>query len=265
MCDKITTSTANVKTDSLSANEILSYSNSDINILCFDTIDSTNLEAKRRADENLTTPLLIVANSQSAGRGRLGRSFYSPSDTGLYMSLMLKPDDCADIVCMTTAAAVCVTDALEKLCNIESQIKWVNDIYINNKKVCGILCEAVTNPKTSRIEGIIIGIGINISTDTFPSDIKDIAVSLKQYVDRNKLCAMITDNLINTCTQLSQRNFIEKYKARSLVLGKEITYTENGINKTATAIDIDKNGGLVIRTEDGTKTLSTGEITVRVK
>lgn len=249
----------------LSAESISLNLKSKADVFCFDVIDSTNSEAKRNSLKLTDTPLLFVTNAQTAGRGRLGRSFYSPKDTGLYMSLMLKAkEDVQDIVCMTTAVSVCVTDALKTLCNIDAEIKWVNDIYIGSKKVCGILCEAVTDEKTCKIKGIIIGIGINISTTDFPQELSQTAVSLGQAIDRSRLCAIITDNIIEMYENIGSRDFITKYKERSLVLGKKINYTENGVTKKATAIDIDNNGGLVIETESGIKTLSTGEITVRL-
>ena len=250
----------------LSALNINSKLNYKVDVKCFDTIDSTNSEAKRNSHKLTDTPLLFVADSQTAGRGRLGRSFYSPKDTGLYMSLMLKAkDDIKDIVCMTTAVSVCVTDAIKTLCGIDAKIKWVNDIYIDSKKVCGILCEAVTDETSSKIKGIIIGIGVNISTTDFPDELINIASSLGQAIDKNHLCALITDNIISMYENIESRAFIEEYKKRSLVLGKKINYTEDGITKEAVAIDIDQNGGLVIETENKIKTLSTGEITIRLK
>lgn len=255
-------------TDIENVQEIFKYLKADIPVYYYDTINSTNARAKLfcESHQNTDIDVLFVANHQSEGRGRLGRSFYSPSDSGLYMSLVTTPPkDTSDMVCLTTAAAVCVTRALEELCNIKPQIKWVNDIYIDNKKVCGILCEAVTNDKTNAIDYVIIGIGVNISTTDFPKEISDIATSIGQDINRNELCAKITDNLINMKSAIANRSFINEYKAHSLVLGKEITYTENGKTKSATAIDIDQNGGLIIKTADGIKTLSTGEITVRVK
>ena len=249
----------------LSAENISSNSTQKLNVFCFDTIDSTNSEAKRNSHKLTDTPLLFVANSQTAGRGRLGRSFYSPKDTGLYMSLMLKAKkDVQDTVCMTTAVSVCVTDALKELCDVDAQIKWVNDIYVDSKKVCGILCEAVTDDAMN-IKGIIIGIGINISTTDFPDELICTATSLRQAVDKNRLCALITDNIIAMYEDIESRAFIKEYRKRSLVLGKEINYTENGITKEAVAVDIDRNGGLVVKSENGIKTLSTGEITLRLK
>ncbi len=252
------------------AREILKYLKADIPVFYYDTIDSTNTQAKRfyekHKHDSIDTPTLFVADHQSKGKGRLGRSFYSPSRTGLYMSLMIKADNINEnIVCLTTAVSVCVTDALTQLCDIDPKIKWVNDIYVNDKKICGILCEALTNPDSQKIDAIIIGIGVNIDTKDFPKELSDIATSVGQAVNRNELCAKITDNIIDMCKTIDDRKFIEKYKARSLVLNREITYFENGLTKSATAIDIDNNGGLIIQSKNGIKTLSTGEITVRLK
>lgn len=252
------------------AQEVLKYLKSEVSIIPYETTDSTNTQAKlycgKFKDSGVISPVLFIANHQNGGKGRLGRSFYSPADSGLYMSLLIKAEQIEnDIVCVTTATAVCVCDAIKKLCNITPKIKWVNDIYIEDKKVCGILCEAVTNPDTMKIEYLIIGIGVNVSTKNFPDEIKDIATKLPVKVNKNKLCAYITDNIIDELSHINDRNFITKYKELSLVLNKDITYTENGTTKTATAVDIDQNGGLVIKTENGLQTLSTGEITVRIK
>lgn len=253
------------------AQEVLKHLKSDVSIIPYDTTDSTNTQAKlycgQFKNEGISSPVLFIANHQIGGKGRLGRTFFSPADSGLYMSLLIKADEIQeDIVCLTTATAVCVANAIEKLCSITPDIKWVNDIYIDNKKVCGILCEAVTNPDTMKIEYIIIGVGVNIAVKSFPSEIKDIATSLPVKTDKNKLCAYITDNIINELSCIGDRSFIDKYKERCMVLGKEITYIENEETKEATAIDIDRNGGLVIKTQNGeTKTLCTGEITVKMK
>lgn len=258
------TDNKNLNSSALCAKDISAYLKNDVKIICFDVIDSTNNEAKRNAGA-MRSPTLFVANEQTAGRGRLGRQFYSPNDTGLYMSLYLDIEsEYSDIVCMTSAAAVCVTDALVELCDVDPKIKWVNDIYLNDKKICGILCEGVNSSDKNKLSGIIIGIGINISTTDFPKELLQIAGAVGTNLDRNKLCALICDNIIQMQKSIKDRNFIDKYKERSMVLGNEITYIENGQAKTATAIDIDIDGGLVIKTGEETKTLCSGEISVRL-
>ncbi len=248
------------------AQSIKKHLNNNVDEYYYDSIDSTNSEAKRHTIHSGCDFALFVADHQTNGRGRLGRTFYSPSDTGLYMSLLFKNTaDTENILKLTTATAVCVCESLEKLCGVCVKIKWVNDIYLQNKKVCGILCEAITDKDHSSIDSIVVGIGINLCTKDFPSDIKDIATSLNTTIDKNALCADITNRLIYAVKNISSVSFIKEYKERSLVLGKEIFYTQDGVTKSATALDIDSLGALIIKTDDGTKTLSSGEISVRVK
>ncbi len=233
-----------------------------VEMLKFDVIDSTNLEAKRRIKQGCKLPLLITADTQTAGKGRMGRSFYSPDKTGLYMSFAYTPEtDFSDSVTVTSAAAVAVVRAIEELTDLKPKIKWVNDIYIDNKKVCGILTEAVTGEKTA----IIIGIGVNITTADFPNELKETAASLDLAVDKRELAVSIVKNLIDLIKGLPQRTFLSEYKQRSLVLGKEIFFIKDGETKEGTAVDINQDGGLVVKTSDKEVTLSTGEITLRLK
>ncbi len=227
------------------------------------TIDSTNRMAKDLALE-LPCPFLVVADSQTAGRGRLGRSFFSPSSNGLYMSLAVGGFDAPqDAVFITAAAAVAVTDAIISLSGKNAGIKWVNDIYLNNKKICGILAET---QKTSDGFSVIVGIGLNMTTSNFPDDISDIADSLNANVSREQMAAEIVKNLLDVCENSFDKSFLEKYKNRSIVLGKEINYFSNGIMKTGISTDIDQNGGLIVQNENGSyTTLSSGEVTVRIK
>ena len=230
------------------------------NVTVFHSIDSTNTEAKRliRADSPL--PFLLCAEAQTAGRGRLGRSFYSPEGSGLYMSLAFQAEgEMNDAVTMTGAAAVAVCEALEEFGVGKAKIKWVNDIYIRMKKVCGILCEAVHLEKAV----IVIGIGINCTTEDFPEELQNTAGSVGN-IDRNALAASVTEKLMYYKDNAANRPWIREYKRRSLVLGEKINYTENGTVRTAEAVDIDNNGGLVINENGHVKTLSTGEITVRI-
>ena len=232
-----------------------------VDVSIYKNIDSTNTEAKRRTGEGEKMPLLICAESQSAGRGRLGRSFYSPDGTGLYMSLAFAPKaEMAEAVSVTSAAAVAVAEAIEEFCDVDCKIKWVNDIYAGGRKVCGILAEAVTCGEQNII---VVGVGVNCTTEIFPDDIKNRAGSVG-WVDRNLLAASITRRLLKYAENPGDRSWIEFYRSRSMVLGEDITYIENGISRNAKAIDIDQNGGLVINENGEIKTLSTGEVTVRL-
>lgn len=230
-------------------------------VYAFEVVDSTNTQAKRMIGEGAQLPLLICADSQSAGRGRLGRSFYSPRGTGLYMSLAFEAEsDMADEVTVTSAAAVAVCQAIDELCHTDCKIKWVNDIYLYGKKVCGILTEAMT--VANKIY-IIVGIGINCTTELFPEEIRERAGSVGTS-DREALAALVAEKLLFQRSHLKERLWLSEYRRRSLVLGEKINYTENGEVRQAVAVAIDRNGGLVI-TENGTqRVLSTGEITLRI-
>ena len=242
--------------------------NKELEVLLFGTIDSTNSEAKRIAKNGLQKPTLIIADSQSHGRGRMGRSFYSPSSTGLYFSYVYRPQgDVTSFVSVTSATAVAVCRAIKEVTSIDAKIKWVNDVYVDEKKVCGILCEAVTEGDKSDANCIIIGIGINVSTENFPSELSDKACSLKACgIDRNRLAAEVINQLEDLINGLENRAFIKEYRERSLVLGKPITFVKNGVETDAVAVSVDDDGGLTVRLSDGSQTtLNTGEISIKMQ
>ncbi|MBO4339642.1 MAG: biotin--[acetyl-CoA-carboxylase] ligase [Clostridia bacterium] len=235
-------------------------------IIVFNVIDSTNSEAKRVFVKD-GKDMLIVAGKQTAGRGRHGKSFYSPEETGIYMSLVVHADlPLNHAARATTAAAVAVCKAIEKLTDKKPEIKWVNDIFINNKKVCGILTEAVSTAGSRTADALIIGIGINVYTSDFPDEIKDIAGSLNENgLDKNSLIAEICKGVFGYAADLFSDGFIEEYRKRCFVIGKEISYERNGERFFATAVDIDENGGLIIKNTDGEiSTLQSGEISIKM-
>ncbi len=235
----------------------------DIEIIHLESVDSTNSEAKRLLHASKPTPFVVCANSQTNGRGRLSRSFYSPKDTGLYMSYALSVPTSLDPICITTRVAVAVAEVIEKISDEPVLIKWVNDILIADKKVCGILTEGVVDAKTGKLSAVIIGIGINLSTKDFPEDIQGIAGSVGISIDKDSLIMEIVSRIDN-CLCMNDEEFIKAYRAKSNVLGKKISYTIGGETKFATAIDIDGKGGLIIENENGDiSTLFSGEITVR--
>ena len=257
-----------------------------------DSIDSTNNEAKRLISlKKLSEETCISAKTQTAGRGRQGKSFFSP-DSGLYMTLVF-PVDCSieSQVTMTTRTACAVAESLENCTGQCVGIKWVNDIYIRGKKCCGILCEAVNDYETGRMRYLIAGIGINIYTGEWPDDLKEIAGSL--YDEKNpagsldlnefteRLKKQISEKEKEWLFEKNREEFLKYYKDHSIVLGKKIQYFEEGTAKEATAVDIDENGGLIVCpyevSEDrqgttdcsistGTRfiTLSSGEISLRI-
>ena len=235
-----------------------------ISLLQLSKIDSTNEEAKRQILSGAKTPMLIIADSQTGGKGRLGRKFYSPKGTGLYMSYVYKlSGDIADNLCVTALSAVAAAMAIEKQTKKKPLIKWVNDLYIDNKKVAGILTEVVTDKNGDTF--IIIGIGVNITTKDFPTEISNIADSIGE-VDRDALAFEMAENLARMIDALPSKSFMNYYRERSLVLGKEVQFTYNGVTEYGTAIGIDDNGALKIKMQDKSeRLLNTGEITLRIK
>lgn len=254
--------------DTLSSVEITGLLHTPLAVRVYDTVDSTNNEAKRLASSGETPDMLLLAEQQTAGRGRLGRSFYSPPGSGLYMTLLLHGvQQHADAVLLTTMAAAAVVDAVRSLTPLTPQIKWVNDVYLDGRKACGILTEALTDPTTGQLTAVLIGIGINVREEAYPADIADIATHLPiAPVTRNQLAAAIADRLCDYLAALPQRLFLETYRKHSLAIGKEITYLTGDKQFPATAVGVDDNGGLIVSLPDGTQTtLCSGEISIRFR
>ena len=256
--------------DVLSSEGIRLYLNeefSNIPIVVYKTIASTNSEAKLLAVQNAVHGTTVISEEQTKGRGRFGRDFFSPSDSGIYMSIILKPKlNIENSVLVTTAAAVAVCHAIEKFTNDLPMIKWVNDIFLDNKKVCGILTEAVSNFEIGMVESVILGIGLNVKTDEnqFPEELRKIAGSLfPEGITRNQIAAEIINEIMNLSENLEDQSLIEEYKEYSLVLGKIISYNKNGNLYSAKAIDINNQGNLVVENEQGeVSIIQSGEVTI---
>lgn len=235
----------------------------DFEVEYFDTVDSTNSEARRRILAGEDAMRLYIADSQTGGRGRMGRSFYSPGATGVYLSFAYKagprPEDA---VLITSQAAVAVAEAIESLTEISCGIKWVNDIYIGGKKAAGILAESVSCDSTH----IILGIGINFSTESFPPELTDKACSLNDpKLSKSELITCLAKKILHFINHPEDKDFIQSYKAHSIVLGQKITYIKNSEVFTGTAIDISDSGHLSVRLSDGGEdVLSSGEISLRL-
>ncbi len=231
-------------------------------ITVFDVTDSTNAQAKKHIGR--ASRMLFVANEQTSGRGRLGKTFFSPRDTGIYMTYVFETDSQAkDTVRITTAAAAAVTLALESVCKTNFDIKWVNDIYKNGKKVCGILVEAVTDYKSGKICAIIIGVGINVTTESFPDDLCDKAGAINpEGISREKIIAKICDNLYQLSNNIESGEYVDYYRTHLVGVGRQITYTENGKNYDAVIVGIDDMCGLIVLQDGKQKILRSGEITI---
>lgn len=245
-----------------------------IDIEVYDILDSTNLKARQLSDDGASHGTVVIALQQTAGRGRLGRDFFSPRE-GLYLSIIIKPSFALDrAAAVTTAVAVAVAEAVEKVCGKQAGIKWVNDIYCDGKKICGILTEGITNFETGRVETMIIGIGVNTTVKDFPEELLDIAGAVEGNYSKAQLAAEIIAGTLRFIGDQENSTFIDSYKQRSIVLGRDITVYKgryltspekdlSGI--PAKALDIDNAGRLIVQYENGTReALSSGEISIRL-
>ena len=234
-------------------------------IMLLKTVDSTNTCAKKLAADGARDGTVVIAEQQTAGRGRRGNSFYSPPKSGLYMSVVLRPEKhVADTDLFTICAGCGVCRAIEELSGTKPLIKWVNDVYLGGKKICGILSEATADFESGAVESVVTGIGINISTEDFPEELRRKAGSIGVNITRAKLAAAVLRELMY-CLSRSREENIADYKARSLVLGKEVSFVLNNVQYTAKAVDIDDSGRLVVELEGGeTMGLGSGEISVIV-
>jgi BirA family transcriptional regulator, biotin operon repressor / biotin---[acetyl-CoA-carboxylase] ligase len=235
------------------------------------SLPSTNSELKKLATNGEKAGLVLIANEQTAGRGRMGRSFYSPADSGIYMSVLLRPELPSDkAVLLTSLVAVSVAKAIEQIASVKVGIKWVNDLYIGDKKIVGILTEGGIDIESGILQYVVVGIGVNVSTENFPDEIKDKAASLtasnnkSSRYSRSQLAALILNQIAVDLPMLESKAFIKEYKNRSVIIGHEIYVLKKGLQIPAVALDIDDNASLVVRYEDGiTETLSSNDVSVR--
>jgi BirA family biotin operon repressor/biotin-[acetyl-CoA-carboxylase] ligase len=235
-----------------------------------DEVETTMKEAKVAAmSTDVQTPALFLAETQLGGHGRFNRPFFSPKGKGIYMSLLLKPNQTfSELPQYTLLAAVAVAQAIDALTGRTTQIKWVNDIYLDGKKVAGILSEATSDFESGRIASIVIGIGINFAIDQnfFPIDIQQKATSLFPTggapVNRSQLIEEIWIRFFMLLSQLPADDYLNIYRQKSFVLGKTVGFTQQGIHYEGLAESITNTGELVVQTNEGIKVLSSGEISL---
>lgn len=235
-------------------------------IKVYKKLPSTNSEARLLANQGAEHGTVVLSDEQTEGRGRKGRSFYSPPGSGIYLSVILRPKaSVQEAMLITSAAAVAVSKAIESVADVCAKIKWVNDIYIGDKKVCGILTEGVTNLENGEIKTIILGIGVNVTTSRFPAEIADIAapISKSKTISRNQLTANILNYLEDIYENLAARSFLQEYKERCFILGKEIKVIKNGESYPAKAVDINEDAHLIVERGGSLEELTSGEISVR--
>ncbi len=239
----------------------------EITVIEKETTVSTNTDGKQYiAEHRPASPVLITAEAQTGGRGRQGRAFASPAG-GLYMSLLARPETAfSETVRMTAAASVAVCRAMEAVCGLSCDIKWVNDLCCGGKKLCGILTEAVNDYQRGATDYLILGIGVNLLSFPEGMNATSVAAETGRAVDKDALCAAITAELLSVLDAIRRgdASYMADYRRRSSVIGRDILCLRGGEARTARAVSIDDDGGLVVSYADGTgETLNSGEITLR--
>lgn len=242
-------------------------------LACLDTIDSTNTECKRRAIAGAPEGLVVLAEEQTGGRGRLGRSFQSPRGCGLYLSALLRPRlEPVAVADFTAWVAVAVCDGIEAACGIRPRIKWTNDIVLGGKKLVGILTELGLESEMNSLQYLVTGIGINVNhrPDDFSEEIRDMATSLAQVLGHSVRRSVLAAEVIRALDRMyagfpnNKKEYLDKYRADCLTPGNQVQLITPVSRQEAFAVAIDDDFRLVVEMADGTrKALSAGEVSVR--
>lgn len=240
-------------------------------VLYFESLDSTNNYAKKLALDMAKEGTVVLSNIQTGGRGRLGRAWSSPPGTGLWMSIILRPEiDPSEAAKITEITAAAVANAIDRTTDIKSGIKWPNDIIIDRKKVCGILTEM--SAELNYINFVVVGIGVNVNTDEFPEDIKNTATSIKlckgREVSRKELFLNIIKEFerlyLNFIDNGNMNEILDICRKKSVTIGNKVKIINRNETILAEALDINENGELVIRKENGDIiSIVSGEVSVR--
>ena len=252
--------------DALTEREIVSYlgeAAKGLEVRVFETLASTNTYAKQNADQTQPGRMLVAARSQTGGRGRMGRSFFSPAHSGVYFSIATPVPSLPEALALTSAAAVAVRRAVASLTGKTLGIKWVNDLFLDGKKVSGILCESVP------LSGgfcVVVGIGINLRSSGFPPELSGIAGTLEEdTLPRAALIGEVYKELLPYLDDPRDRSWLEEYRTGSTVLGRHVNWRDGDAWHSGVAREIDRDGALIAEDEDGrTVRLCTGEITLRL-
>lgn len=243
-----------------------------LNLTVLPTAPSTNALVREKANQGCPEGCVIVACEQTAGRGRYGRQFFSPGDTGVYLSLLLRPTAYSpqQATCLTAAAAAAMCQAIEAVTGQQPGIKWVNDIFLRGKKVCGILTEAAVGLETGSLDYMVLGAGVNLypPAEGFPEEIQSIAGSVLERScpeAKNRLVGEFLNRFWYFYTHPERKAYLEDYRSRSLAIGQNVTVLSAGRAVSAYAYGIDDDFRLLVRYENGdTEALSYGEIRIQL-
>lgn len=236
--------------------------------------DSTNLDCRRLASEGAEEGLCVLARCQRAGRGRRGRTFQSTADLGLYLSVLLRPGPEAleELDTLTAWVAVAVCEGVHRSCGVKPEIKWINDIILNGKKLGGILTELGLEPGTGRIDHAVVGIGLNVghSREDFDPELRDMATSLALELDAPPAMPQLAAHIIAALDGMyrdfpgERAVYLERYRAGCITAGKPVQLITPASREEAFSLYIDERFRLVVRTPSGEeRTVSAGEVSVR--
>ena len=233
---------------------------------------STNTALRALAEAGAPEGTVYIAQSQTGGRGRMGRSFFSPAGTGLYLSLLLRPTtwEPARAAQLTAAAAAAMCEAIREVTGKEPGIKWVNDLLLDGKKVCGILTEASFSMESGVLEYAVLGLGVNVYPPEggFPKELGEIAGAVLDTPGedvRNRLAGEFLNRFLAGYTHPEDRSFLEIYRRRSVAVGRDITVLSGGHERRAFAFGVDDDCRLLVRYDNGTEqALSYGEIRIAI-
>ncbi|WP_248574692.1 biotin--[acetyl-CoA-carboxylase] ligase [Leuconostoc sp. MTCC 10508] len=252
----------------ISAVGIKKYLKSDVDLRVFDTIDSTNVYAREKLSSGeITKNTVIVSESMSAGIGRLGRKFFSPKNTGMYVTfaLPLPVETIVNPGRLTTSTAVAVSKMVKEVFDIDLQFKWVNDLLYNNKKVGGILTEAITDFESQQFSSLAVGIGMNLATPDvgFPEEISQKAGALtdEMTVSRNEVVGSLINYFFDMYQDYQDGRYIPQYRKKVVGVGQSVELKRGQMNLTGIIREIDNDGCLVLDTKQGIERINSGEIT----
>lgn len=240
------------------------------NIFCFETIDSTNEEAKRRALEGAPNGSVFISEEQTGGKGRLGRSFLSPPGTGMWFTVLLRPGALPVQVSATTLlAGLAVSGAVRDVTGCAAALKWPNDVVAGTRKLCGILTEM--SAEMDRVEFVAVGIGVNVNTAEFPEELREKATSVLRETGKPVRRITLLQEILRRFERLLRENaegltpeFLAEYRSCCVTLGRQVKFVRGGTKLTGRAEDISPAGELIVRLQDGSRrTVFSGEVSVQ--
>ncbi|MGL4382733.1 MAG: biotin--[acetyl-CoA-carboxylase] ligase, partial [Bacilli bacterium] len=234
-------------------------------VVYFKQIDSTNNYCKQRLEEGLNDNIIVLANEQTKGRGRFNNPFISKADVGLYLSIVLKKEYLINKPNLTCLSAVAIIKTIKELYQVQLDIKWVNDLLYDKKKVGGILIEAIYENNSQEVAGMIIGIGLNLFLSNITLDeyqVSSLDQIIKQPLNRNILTYTLINNFFSLLNK-SSTYIMNKYQEYSIIVGKQVSFTYNNIQYEGLVQRIRQDGGLVIKTKDTTLNINSGAIKIR--